>query len=64
VTLQEPRKLTDCGCFPTPLHRLNRLSKELGCNIFLKRDDLTGIGFSGNKISIWCRMPLTKVAQR
>ena len=50
MTMQEPRKLTDCGCFPTPLHRLNRLSKELGCNIFLKRDDLTGIGFSGNKI--------------
>lgn len=50
MTLQEPRKLPDCGCFPTPLHRLDRLSRELGCNIFLKRDDLTGLGFSGNKI--------------
>lgn len=50
MILQEPRKLFDCGCFPTPLHRLNRLSEELGCNIFLKRDDLTGLGFSGNKI--------------
>lgn len=50
MLLQEPRKLADCGCFPTPLHRLNRLSQELGCNIFLKRDDLTGLGFSGNKI--------------
>lgn len=50
MLLQEPRKLPDCGCFPTPLHRLNRLSQELGCNIFLKRDDLTGLGFSGNKI--------------
>lgn len=48
--LQEPDKLADCGCFPTPLHRLNRLSEELGCNLFIKRDDLTGMGFSGNKI--------------
>lgn len=50
MPVQELQKLSDCGCFPTPLHRLNRLSQELGCNIFLKRDDLTGLGFSGNKI--------------
>lgn len=50
MSLQEPRKLPDCGCFPTPLHRLNRLSQELNCGIFMKRDDLTGMGFSGNKI--------------
>ena len=48
--LQKPDKLADCGCFPTPLHRLNRLSQELDCNVFIKRDDLTGMGFSGNKI--------------
>lgn len=50
MIVKEPRKLADCGCFPTPLHKLNRLSDELGCHIFLKRDDLTGMGFSGNKI--------------
>lgn len=50
MPVQEPRKLSGCGFFPTPLHRLDRLSDELKCNIFLKRDDLTGIGFSGNKI--------------
>ena len=50
MLLQEPRKLPDCGCFPTPLPRLTRLSRELNCSIFMKRDDLTGVGFSGNKI--------------
>ena len=43
-------KKVDCGFFPTPLHKLNNLSKELGCNIFMKRDDLTGMGANGNKI--------------
>ena len=35
---------------PTPIHRLDRFSKEIGTNIFVKRDDLTGTGLSGNKI--------------
>ena len=35
---------------PTPLHKLQALSAELGGpEIFIKRDDLTGIGFGGNK---------------
>jgi len=39
------------GCFPTPLHRLERLTKELGgAEIWIKRDDLSGLGFGGNKI--------------
>lgn len=39
------------GFFPTPVHRLNRLSDELGINLYLKRDDLTGPNlFGGNKI--------------
>ncbi len=50
MPLQKPQKRLDCGFFPTPLHRLDRLSRQLGCGIFLKRDDLTGVGFSGNKI--------------
>ncbi|WP_372574275.1 D-cysteine desulfhydrase family protein [Ruegeria jejuensis] len=33
----------------TPLERLNRLSEELGIDLWLKRDDLTGLGFGGNK---------------
>jgi L-cysteate sulfo-lyase len=41
------------GNYPTPLQELPRLRKVLGKNcprIFIKRDDLTGFGFGGNKI--------------
>lgn len=39
-------------CFlPTPLHRLNSVSDDLkDYNIYIKRDDLTGIGVGGNKL--------------
>lgn len=38
------------GFFPTPLQELRRLSKALGGpNIFIKRDDMTGLAFGGNK---------------
>lgn len=35
---------------PTPLHRLERLSRACGAEIWVKRDDLTGFGLSGNKV--------------
>ena len=35
---------------PTPLHRLERLSKEWGVDLWIKRDDLTGAALSGNKV--------------
>jgi 1-aminocyclopropane-1-carboxylate deaminase/D-cysteine desulfhydrase-like pyridoxal-dependent ACC family enzyme len=34
---------------PTPLHRLDRLSDELGCDLWIKRDDMTGFAGGGNK---------------
>ena len=34
---------------PTPLHRLNRLSKLLNLDLWIKRDDLTGLALGGNK---------------
>ena len=34
---------------PTPFHRLDSISEIVGCNIYIKRDDLTGFAFSGNK---------------
>jgi len=38
------------GFFPTPLHKLERLSKEFGVNLYMKRDDFTGKNlFGGNK---------------
>ena len=39
------------GEFPTPLQELKNLSRELdGPRIFVKRDDLTGLGLGGNKL--------------
>lgn len=39
------------GFFPTPFYRLDRLSGELGVNLYIKRDDFTGMNlFGGNKI--------------
>ncbi|MCK5731486.1 MAG: pyridoxal-phosphate dependent enzyme, partial [Tenericutes bacterium] len=36
---------------PTPLHKLENISKDFkGYNIYIKRDDLTGIGAGGNKL--------------
>lgn len=35
---------------PTPLERLNNLSKELGINLYIKRDDLTPLAMGGNKL--------------
>jgi len=34
---------------PTPLHRLDRASRELGVDLWIKRDDLTGFALGGNK---------------
>lgn len=42
-----PRTLL--ATLPTPLHLAPRLSEELGVEIWLKRDDLTGLGLGGNK---------------
>ncbi|MCX8160803.1 MAG: D-cysteine desulfhydrase family protein [Candidatus Saccharicenans sp.] len=37
-------------CLPTPLYRLENLSGELGLReMMVKRDDLTGLAFGGNK---------------
>lgn len=39
------------GFYPTPLHRLDRLSAQLGVNLYIKRDDFSGISlFGGNKV--------------
>lgn len=34
---------------PTPLHRLNRLSTSIAADVWIKRDDLTGLALGGNK---------------
>ena len=45
-------KLPRCslGFFPTPLVEMRRLSQRLGGpRLWIKRDDLTGLAFGGNK---------------
>ena len=39
------------GFYPTPLQKLSRMSKKYGVNIYLKREDFSGISvFGGNKV--------------
>lgn len=38
------------GILPTPLCKLENLSRLLGKNIYVKRDDMTGVALGGNKI--------------
>ena len=38
------------GIFPTPLQKLENLSRIFGKNIYLKRDDLSGVSRGGNKV--------------
>ena len=49
MQIKQPR--TNLGFWPTPLHACPKLSQRLGGpNIFLKRDDQSGLGFGGNKV--------------
>ena len=38
------------GNLPTPIHKLETLSKDLGVELYVKRDDMTGMELSGNKV--------------
>ena len=38
------------GIFPTPIQKLENISRLLHANVYVKRDDLTGIGLGGNKV--------------
>ena len=38
------------GILPTPLYRLPNISEALGKNIYIKRDDMTGVALGGNKV--------------
>ena len=38
------------GVFPTPIQRLNNISTLLHTNVYVKRDDLSGLGLGGNKV--------------
>lgn len=39
------------GFFPTPLHKLKNISADLDVNLYIKRDDMSGVNlFGGNKV--------------
>ena len=40
----------DLARLPTPIQPLRRLSEQFGIELYIKRDDLTGVALSGNKI--------------
>ncbi len=44
-----PQKLS-IGIFPTPIHKLQNISRLLGTNIYVKRDDMSGLALGGNKV--------------
>lgn len=48
--MNRPEKLKSCF-LPTPLHELKNLNKQIGkAKMYIKRDDLTGLGLGGNKL--------------
>ena len=50
ATTAPPIPRVELAYAPTPLLKLERLSRELGVELWVKRDDLTGLLESGNKI--------------
>ncbi len=40
---------TSLAQLPTPIHRLSNLGRHLGAEVWIKRDDLTGLAGGGNK---------------
>ena len=38
------------GILPTPIYRLPNISEAMGKNIYIKRDDMTGVALGGNKV--------------
>ncbi len=51
LNLQDRFPRIPLGFFPSPVHPLKRLSRELGIEVWAKRDDVSsGLAFGGNKI--------------
>lgn len=47
--LREKLPYVSLGEFPTPVQKLDRLGVELGISLYVKRDDLSGRAYGGNK---------------
>src|SRR5215510_12327634 len=50
ATAAPPIPRVELAYAPTPLLKLQRLSADLGVELWVKRDDLTGLPETGNKI--------------
>lgn len=49
--LLQPQLRVHLGFFPTPLHKLEQVSRDTGVNVWIKREDFSGMTlFGGNKI--------------
>src|SRR3989304_8725188 len=49
TTASLPKRLS-LARLPTPIEKLERLSRRLGVELYVKRDDLTGLVETGNKV--------------
>jgi D-cysteine desulfhydrase family pyridoxal phosphate-dependent enzyme len=47
LAARSPRRY---GVYPTAFHRLDRFSKAVGREVWIKRDDLISVGVGGNKV--------------
>ena len=47
LAARSPRRY---GIYPTPLHRLDRFSRAIGREVWIKRDDLISVAVGGNKV--------------
>lgn len=52
IAIESADRTTALVAHRTPLDRAVRLSQHLGAEIWLKRDDLTGLGLGGNKVRV------------
>ena len=64
---QAPAQRFVLGHFPTPIHAWSPPGAPDGVHLFIKRDDMTGMQLSGNKVhstpSFQCNMPDDRVNQ-
>lgn len=49
MKIDYPKRIT-LGNIPTPIQKMKNLGRELGADLYIKRDDMTGIELSGNKV--------------
>src|SRR5882724_724421 len=50
MVVRKPPSRIELALLPTPIMKLERVSRRLGVELYMKRDDLTGLLESGNKV--------------